>query len=66
MVVAVLGHGVAGGVYVYDMASAHGTFHNKQRIAAKQYVEVHVGDFVSIAISLLLTSLTAQIRRLNS
>jgi hypothetical protein len=49
-------HGVfqfreTGEAFVYDLASAHGVFVNRQRIVAKAFVEVRVGDFVSFGAS---------------
>lgn len=43
---AVLQHRSNGALYVFDLASTHGTFLNKQRLDPNTYVQVVNGDFI--------------------
>lgn len=48
---AVLQFNNSGDAYLYDLGSTHGTFVNKNKVKAKVYVDLHVGDVIRFGCS---------------
>lgn len=47
----IIQHRKSGEVYLFDMSSAHGTYLNKKRIPAREYIPVSVGDMIKFGAS---------------